>query len=477
MSTFDSLITDLRRDAQRVQPTDALQFCANWFQHRLEEQRSRTRKVLASYQLTAPNGVNGVQEPLLPHDHFIDNPFDGAGIPPSSSINLKPTPHRPFGTLDVPGNALLPHQANKPITFNVDGIRPDLPPSDPIGPMNPGDFLHPPASTLGRRTSVSAETIHVNSSSNEPLPFFPKTSDQLRRIKQAISGNFIFRDIGDEQLKSVLGAMEETRVGANEVVIRQGDTGDYFYVVEEGLLQCFIKNDPVPPASLTSHNNAAYPSTIFPPGYHPDFGKQVAECKPGDQFGELALMYGHPRAATVLSTEPCVLWRLDRITFRTIILKAAHRRRTMYEHFLSTVPLLQALLPEERSKIADSLISRVFNDGEAVVQEGEMGDSFFIVEEGEGVVTKREQGEDGEWRDVRVNSVKKGDYFGELSLLRLAPRAATVSAVQRTDPTQKKLKVAALKAPAFTRLLGPLRELMERNAGQSYSTGPRSNRR
>jgi len=53
-------------------------------------------------------------------------------------------------------------------------------------------------------------------------------------------------------------------------------------------------------------------------------------------------------------------------------------------------------------------------------------------------------------------------------LLRAAPRAATVSAPKRTDPSQPKLKVAALNEGAFTRLLGPLRELMERKAGESY---------
>lgn len=56
----------------------------------------------------------------------------------------------------------------------------------------------------------------------------------------------------------------------------------------------------------------------------------------------------------------------------------------------------------------------------------------------------------------------------ELSLLRLEPRAATVSAVIRKDAGIQKLKVAALDAHAFTRLLGPLREIMERNAGQAY---------
>ncbi|EJD00939.1 uncharacterized protein FOMMEDRAFT_158055 [Fomitiporia mediterranea MF3/22] len=42
MSTFDSLVADLTRDAYRVQPKDALQFCANWFQTRLEEQPTCT---------------------------------------------------------------------------------------------------------------------------------------------------------------------------------------------------------------------------------------------------------------------------------------------------------------------------------------------------------------------------------------------------------------------------------------------------
>ena len=63
----------------------------------------------------------------------------------------------------------------------------------------------------------------------------------------------------------------------------------------------------------------------------------------------------------------------------------------------------------------------------------------------------------------------------ELSLLRLAPRAATVSAIVRTDPSKPKLKVAALDAQAFTRLLGPLREIMERKAGEAY--GPRYSNR
>jgi cAMP-dependent protein kinase regulator len=84
----------------------------------------------------------------------------------------------------------------------------------------------------------------------------------------------------------------------------------------------------------------------------------------------------------------------------------------MYEHFLCTVPLLSSLEPGERSKIADALVSRIYPDGEAVLRQGEMGDTFFFVEEGEAVVTKIQQGDEGEYREITVGRLKKGDYFG-----------------------------------------------------------------
>ncbi|KAK0446842.1 cyclic nucleotide-binding-like protein [Armillaria borealis] len=453
MSTFDQLIDDLTRDAKRVQPSDALQFCANWFQQRLEEQRARTRDALSRRSRAFSRE--------LPSELYVDTAF-------RNSVSFGP-----FGTLNVPGNALL---ANNPpiVQFNTVPTSPlSTPMPNPFAhPPIPGDYLHPPVPTIfQRRTSVSAESIPVDSSPDEPLPVYSKTPDQLRRIKASIANNFIFRDLDEEQETGVLNAMQEKKTEKGEVVIRQGDVGDYFYVVESGLLECFIRSEPLPPAGLRTSEDK-----FLQPGYHPEFGKRVAECTPGTSFGELALMYGHPRAATVLSTEPSTLWALDRITFRTIILKAAHRRRMMYEHFLSSVALLSSLDAAERSKIADALVSKVYTDGEAVVRQGEMGDTFFFIEEGEAVVTKSQEAYDGQVREFQVGHLKKGDYFGELSLLHLAPRAATVSAITRDDHTLPKLKVAALDAQAFTRLLGPLRDLMERRAGEQYGSGARLSR-
>ncbi|KAF9247157.1 cyclic nucleotide-binding-like protein [Melanogaster broomeanus] len=514
ISTFDSLVADLTRDVHRVQPKDALQFCANWFQSRLEEQRTRTRDALAQ------RGLSSSHE-QLPTDFYVDTPVilgprNSTPVTVSPFSNLVPQrrasslhtvfSHSPFGTLNVPGNALLSADSNGvsngmgPPTFTLDGR--ELPPTSPLStdPSNsfaryditstptmsnslslgPADYLQPPSATiLARRTSVSAEPIAVDSGHDVPPPVYTKTAEQLRRIKTSIANNFIFRDLDEEQETGVLNAMQERHVNKDEVVIRQGDVGEYFYVVESGLFHCYIHPEPLPPTWLTdnpSSTNSSKPEKFLQPGYHPVYGRKVLECKPGSSFGELALMYGHPRAATVQAMEPSTVWALDRTTFRTIILKSAHRRRTMYEQFLSTAPLLSSLEPGERSKIADALVSKVYPDGEAVVRQGEMGDTFFFVEEGEAIVTKTQQCDEEEWREITVGRLKKGDYFGELSLLRLEPRAATVSAVHRTDPSQPKLKVAALDAPSFTRLLGPLREIMERKAGESYGMVMRSTR-
>ena len=111
---------------------------------------------------------------------------------------------------------------------------------------SPGEFLHPPTATiLARRTSVSAESIPVDSETHEPLPVFPKTDDQLRRARASIASNFIFRDLDEEQETGVLNAMQECKVVADDVVIRQGDVSDYFYVVESGLLHCYIRHEPL----------------------------------------------------------------------------------------------------------------------------------------------------------------------------------------------------------------------------------------
>lgn len=178
-------------------------------------------------------------------------------------------------------------------------------------------------------------------------------------------------------------------------------------------------------------------------------GEKVGCVTSGGSFGELALMYNAPRAATVISTESgCMLWALDRVTFRRILMESTFARRRMYENFLEEVPLLQSLTPYERSKIADALETQKFTAGDSIIKEGDVGQEFYLLESGDAAAFKSDSSDP-------VKEYKKGDFFGELALLNDQPRAATV--VAKSD-----VKVASLGKLAFARLLGPVESIMRR---------------
>jgi hypothetical protein len=110
----------------------------------------------------------------------------------------------------------------------------------------------------------------------------------------------------------------------------------------------------------------------------------------------------------------------------------------MYETFLLSVPILASLEGYERAKIADALESRTYQSGELVIQEGESGDDFYIIESGSALVEKSDAGVIGE--------LKRGDYFGGKRLYYFRPelvygsRNMATPAIlhNRTSPSQSR---------------------------------------
>lgn len=80
----------------------------------------------------------------------------------------------------------------------------------------------------------------------------------------------------------------------------------------------------------------------------------------GESFGELALLYNTPRAATVKCITDCVLFALDRDCFIHIVKDATVRKRLKYEEFLASIPILKEMDPYDRSYLTDALIPKVF---------------------------------------------------------------------------------------------------------------------
>ncbi|KAI9202483.1 cyclic nucleotide-binding-like protein [Polychytrium aggregatum] len=397
---FPAILKDLNKEVLKAQPADIYQFCANYFQKKLEEQRvqliqTASGKTLVPAQSTAGAGAAQSHE----GDHDDDDASDED------------------------------HDDDNEEEEEEDDEEDEEPYEEPTAPPQ-----MPATYNRGRRTSVSAESMAPTLDKDFVKTVIPKTEEQKGRIERAIKNNFLFKSLDEEQYVDVVNAMAEKRVLTGEEVIKQGGIGDYFYCVEIGTLDVYVSRNGQPPIKVFNY-------------------------EAGGSFGELALMYNAPRAATVVATSDCVLWALDRVTFRRILMENTSRKRRMYEDFLEEVPLLISLEPYERHKIADALESVTFNDGEVVIRQGEAGDAFFIIENGEATVT---QTDDNGVDHSGFPSLKKGDYFGELALLTDKPRKATITARGR-------LKCATLGKKAFVRLLGPVVDIIKRNAS-NYQT-------
>lgn len=281
---------------------------------------------------------------------------------------------------------------------------------------------------MNRRKSVFAESYNPDEDDDERI-VNPKSNQERATLGEVLSDIILFKSLENEQMSEVLDAMFEKKVYPGDYIIRQGDDADNFYVIQSGTYKVFVDN-----VCVKTYDGTG--------------------C-----FGELALMYNTPRQATVQSVTAGTLWALDRKTFRRIILKSAVNRRKLFEKLLNSVPMLASLKYSERMNLADALVTKYFNIGERIFEKGEKSNGMYFIEEGE-VSIRVYTSDDGE---LEINRLKKGDYFGELSLITNKPRAASAAVVQSC-------KLAFLDVETFERLLGPCREIMKRNIDQYETT-------
>lgn len=278
----------------------------------------------------------------------------------------------------------------------------------------------------GRRKSVFAEQYDPeedNDDEENNKVIFPKTDEQRTRLCDSVKNILLFRAIDPEQMNEILDAMFEKKVKPDDTIIRQGDDGDNFYVIESGIYNAYVGED----------------------------NKHVHTYENRGSFGELALLYNMPRAATIKAVTEGQLWALDRQTFRRILLKSAFRKRKMYETLINSVPMLKTLQNYERMNLADALVPKLYGPGELIIKQGDAADGMYFIEEGQ-VSIKMHQ-VNGE---TEISKLEKGQYFGELALVTHRPRAASAYA-------QDNVKIAFIDVDAFERLLGPCMDIMKRN--------------
>ena len=283
----------------------------------------------------------------------------------------------------------------------------------------------------GMRTSVSAEVYGIHNVKKPYVPrVIPKTNEQIERIKDRCMLSFIFNSLEDKELKTVIDSFEEKKYKAGQNVITQGEEGDVLYLVDSGELDC---------------------EKVFKAGDPPTYLKTY---KPGESFGELALLYNAPRAATIRAKTDSTLWALDRECFNNIVKDAAIKKREKYENTLKKVEILKSIDPYELGQICDALKTQNFKKGDFIIKQGDRGDVFYILDEGKAHAEKVfDEGK----KPQKVKDYESGGFFGELALLKGEPRAASIVA-------DSNCRCLSLDRMAFKRLLGPLENILQRNS-------------
>jgi cGMP-dependent protein kinase 2 len=268
-------------------------------------------------------------------------------------------------------------------------------------------------------------------------------------VQECLSRLLLFNHLDAAAQRAVVRAMYERPIPAGEILIREEDTGlgaAELYVVRGGEFEVLQRRKGV--------------------------NLRVNRKRRGDTFGEASLMYDSPRSATVAAIRDSVVWVLERDAFRRPARREHEDAATQLELFLNQVPILAPLSKDEKMRLLDAFQEEAYPAGAAVVREGDPGDRFYIIKEGEatvlqgaaaGVVEEAGAGEGEETggahsspaRPRRVNQLFRSDFFGEAALLTAAPRTASVVAVTR-------LVCLTLGRDDFISMLGPLEALMAR---------------
>jgi cAMP-dependent protein kinase regulator len=405
---IDKLLSSLVSQLYLHKPDDAISFMINYLQHAKIERAS----------------FSGASSSFSPS-------FSSTSSSPSTVITLQVngSPQSTTGEEDEADSVEMEHDKKGNGDQSGEYHREDMQVTSPDG--GPVDI--DPAFTnrsLRRRMAISSEPVDLSGlDSDTPgngVPNTPKSPETLQALEEALRTNVLFAHLEEDERRQVFDAMVEVKFNAHDIIIQQGDEGDNFYVVESGECEIWIAKEGQAPL-------------------------RVSIVREGGSFGELALIYGTQRAATVKAATDVTLWAIDRVTYRKILMGATIKKRKMYEGFLEKVPILAPLNHWERLTVADALEPEIYHDGEVIIRQGERGDSFFIIVDGETKVTqKNEQGE------VEVARLYPSSYFGEIALLTDRARAATVTAIGN-------VKVVKMDRDRFNRVMGPCEEILRRN--------------
>ena len=330
--------------------------------------------------------------------------------------------------MDAKGSIVIMDQMAK--------LTPDVPDSSPSSENNansasflPDDSTRPQAlantTTPTRYRNVYAAPLEI--SADFEAPVHPKIDAHRAFIEIALEGNFVFSALPDRLLQVLVSAFEKITVDAGESIIVQGEVGDFFYLIQSGTVRFLVNGV--------------------------DGATEVGHAYDGTGFGELALLYDLPRAATCQAVTACSLFRVDQKTFRNILASNSLKDDKEVFEVINSIPFLADLDKKYLNRIVAGLTTVNYNKGDSIFQKGDEGIAFYVVRRGNVGLTGIEVG-GTTYADTMLTP---GDYFGERAIVKKEPRVADATAV--TDVT-----LLSLTSDDFVKIMGDFSDLIIKSA-------------
>ncbi|MBM3600204.1 MAG: cyclic nucleotide-binding domain-containing protein [Alphaproteobacteria bacterium] len=213
---------------------------------------------------------------------------------------------------------------------------------------------------------------------------------------------------------------------AGDVIFRRNDYTNTFFVIVEGAVDVQLDpNDPTFACLLGM----------------------------GQFFGEMGLLSGRRRTATVVASERSILLEIPRRTMIKLVNSVASVKRDLDEAAMARQiqnNFAPNLTPGDLGDTLKAAQIVKFRAGDYLFKEGEKGDSVHLIRTGSVTVSRRIGG-----RDIVLSYVPAGHYVGEMALMTNAPRSATVRAAVATETIK-------LEGAAFMALLDRSPDLRQR---------------
>ena len=248
------------------------------------------------------------------------------------------------------------------------------------------------------------------------------------------------------QLREFLLDSEITRPAEGEVVFARNDYSNSFYAIVEGGV--------VVETPTTEGNMLAFQLGV------------------GEFFGEMGLISGRRRTATIKAQKRTLLIETPRRSMLKLLASVESVRRTL-DTVMMKRAVRQYLSPTMREEEVDYLVGtaviKSYNASEALFNEGDQADGLYLIRRGSVTVSRMISGS-----DVVLSYVAAGNYVGEMALLSDKPRSATIRAAVPTEAimleSKRFIEVMASHSTVRGRIDSKLLDRMRINQAMESST-------